>query len=109
MPKQKLPGVQIIMVRGVDMINDTLKSIGYAVAPETAAATAPAADTGHPTHAEARHFAVYNHYRALAESSGSSGGGSQMRSGGDAQAVSIPGGRLFGIEQSVCPDGVPGK
>lgn len=64
-----------------------------------------AADNEHPTHAEARHFAVYSRYRALTESSGSSGSDGRMHSGCDAQSRSVPGGEsLSGIEHFICPD-----
>lgn len=76
---------------------------------EAASATAQAANTEYPTPAEARHFAVYNHYRAMVESSGSSGPDSQMHCGGDAQNTPIPTGGLLGAEYSVCPGDASGK
>jgi hypothetical protein len=78
-----------------------------AVAEPGAAAPAESAATEHPTQAEARHFAVYNLYRAMAESSGGSGTGSTASASGAAEDAPdnfiLWGSRLFGIEHLFCP------
>jgi hypothetical protein len=72
------------------------------------------ASADHPSHAEARHFAIYSAFRSMPDSSGGSGAGSA------GSADSVPddkssgnfllwGSRLFGVEHLFCPAGEVGK
>lgn len=78
-------------------------------------AAVPAEGTGieHPTHAEARHFAIYNLYRAMVDSSGGSGTGNTASAYGAAEDAPdkfiLWGSRLLGIEHLFCPAESPAK
>jgi hypothetical protein len=70
-----------------------------------------AGNRGHMTHAEGRHFAIYNRYRSIEEASGSSGAGGTASAYGAvdeaANDVILWGGRLLGIDYLFCPaDGI---
>jgi hypothetical protein len=141
--------MQIIMLRGIDMIGTKLVKLIWALTAGFAAILTagcdadgameslileanPAAQYGSattgavpaaeaPTHAEVRHFAIYNVYRAMVDSSGSSGGGIAGSGAGSGigSASGAPddssgnfilwGSRLFGVEHLFCPAGEPKK
>jgi hypothetical protein len=69
-------------------------------------ARASAEDAEHRTHAEGRHFAIYDRYRSMAEASGSSGSGGAAGANGAVDETKdnfiLWGSRLLGIEHLFC-------
>jgi hypothetical protein len=92
----------------------------FASAPQSdaAASVGTSAENGeHATHAEGRHFAIYNRYRWIAEASGSSGAGATAGANGAGDEADekragnflLWGSRLLGIEHLFCPADDSGK
>lgn len=83
-----------------------------ATAADRSAGMQPAA-VGDATRAEMRHFAIFNHYRAMADSSGGNGQDSTVNAGGangsredKRGGGALPGSALIG-DQYVCPADSP--